>query len=194
MRWCWLSLRCVWWFGLVALAVNFLVVPDEAAPVAKPRAAIPDKAPPPVATVPGLRLVLEGDHYDQCYVELFANGAKFTALVDTGASLVSFGPQHVAALGLVPSALRYDHLISTANGIGRAAEIQLKELRIGDFVVRDVEAHVDQGGLATPLLGVSVLKLLRLEYANGSCVLTLPAQPERPHLSNRHGLRLTRGN
>jgi clan AA aspartic protease (TIGR02281 family) len=122
----------------------------------------------------GQRLVIRGDEFHQCYVLAWANGQRFRFLIDTGSSFVAFGPQYLDMLGIEPSTLAFDRRISTANGIARAAKIRLREFRIGDFVLRDVPADIDEHGSLEPVLGAAVLKFLHLEFADGDCVLTLP--------------------
>jgi predicted aspartyl protease len=45
------------------------------------------------------------------------------------------------------------------------------ELRIGAFVLHDVEATVDYGGMDEPLLGMSVIKYMHLEISREGCEL-----------------------
>jgi clan AA aspartic protease (TIGR02281 family) len=124
------------------------------------------------------RLVVPGDSYHQCYVDISATGKKtasFRSLIDTGAWTISFSRDAARALGFDPAKLVYDQETSTANGIGKAAKIRLAELRIGTLVLKDFPAQVDYRGLDEPLLGATVLKkFARLEYSNGNCTLTFP--------------------
>jgi len=112
------------------------------------------------------------DGYHQCYVRGVVDGTPFTFLLDTGATDLSFNRAHAQQLGLSPARLRYDHTIATANGIGRAASIRVRDLRLGEFVLKDVPAFVDDAGADAPLLGMSVLKFMHLQFARGACWLT----------------------
>jgi clan AA aspartic protease (TIGR02281 family) len=141
-------------------------------------------APQPVEHGAG-RLVIPGDSYQQCRVDGSATAVKlapFRYLIDTGAWTVAFSRAAAQAMGLDPATLVYDQTISTANGIGKAANIRLRELRVGEFVLNDVPAQVNYSGMGNPLLGATALrKFLRLEYAQGDCILTMAAD------NNAHG-------
>jgi clan AA aspartic protease (TIGR02281 family) len=159
--------------ALIAGAVVAILQVQEPLPLAAPPIAKPS---PPQER--GRRVVIERDFSHQCYVEVEAainTGGRFRMLVDTGAWIVTFGPEHYRQLGGNPAALQFNRAITTANGAGRAADIRLRELRINDFVLRDVPAQVTENGVgSSPLLGASVLKLLRFEYTSDACVLILP--------------------
>jgi clan AA aspartic protease (TIGR02281 family) len=122
----------------------------------------------------GQRLVVPADAANQCYVAGSANGTGERFLIDTGAWIVSFPRSAVRGLGLDPSKLVYNQRITTANGVGKAANIRLRELRIGSWVLHDVPAQVDYNGIDDPLIGASVLKLAHLQFTKSACILTLP--------------------
>jgi clan AA aspartic protease (TIGR02281 family) len=134
----------------------------------------------------GHRLVIRANAYNQCYVEATTGqkGARFRFLLDSGAATVTFGSNHAAQLGLEPSTLRYDGSeFHTSNGIVHAANIRLRELRIGDFSLRDFPATVNPAAIDNPLLGTSVLgKEVDFQVRRGFCVLTLRSAEnvERP--------------
>jgi aspartyl protease family protein len=62
--------------------------------------------------------------------------------------------------------------VATANGVTRAALVQLRAVELGDIVVRDVPAlvHPDES-LAVNLLGMSFLSRLRWTHERGKLVL-----------------------
>jgi clan AA aspartic protease (TIGR02281 family) len=139
------------------------------------------------------RLVIPGNSYHQCYVEGQATAVKtapFRYLIDTGAWTVAFSRRGAEAMGLDTGKLVFDQTISTANGTGKAATIRLRELRVGEFVFKDVTAQVNDKGLDNPLLGATVLKkFLRLEYAQGNCVLTLASDESAGAQAAQHAMR-----
>jgi predicted aspartyl protease len=53
----------------------------------------------------------------------------------------------------------------------RTAPIVVHELRIGGFVLHDVQAVVDYTGTDAPLLGMSVIKYMHLEIGRDGCEL-----------------------
>jgi clan AA aspartic protease (TIGR02281 family) len=107
----------------------------------------------------------------RCYLRGSVNGTPITFLVDPAIGMPSFSRDQVRDLGIDPAKLRYGKKIYTENGIGRAAAIQLAEIRIGDLVLHDVSASVNYNGQTVPQLGVSVLRDFHLDMGHGSCSL-----------------------
>ena len=88
----------------------------------------------------------------------FINGEEVTFLVDTGATDVAV-PAHLATRLQLEAGRQ--GLARTANGTVRVAESRINTLRIGDIVVRDVEANLNPGMQDDHiLLGMSVLRQL----------------------------------
>jgi aspartyl protease family protein len=99
------------------------------------------------------------------------NGSSVHFLVDTGATLVALTPGDAAAAGYSPGNLVFNVRTATANGVGRAASVKLREIRIGQFSAYDVPAVVMEN-LGTSLLGQSFLTRLD-SYEMRDGVLTL---------------------
>jgi len=101
------------------------------------------------------------------------NGEPAVFLIDTGASSVVL-PYGVARdLGYDPARLSFIITVGTANGTGLAAPIRIETMKVGDIVLRNVEAMVlEEGKLAQPLLGMSFLNRLSGFDVTGS-TLTL---------------------
>jgi aspartyl protease family protein len=99
-------------------------------------------------------------------------GVPVTFLVDSGATAVVLSSDAARRLGLVGGRLRFTHKVTTANGVVRAAPVRLRELRIGQLALRDVEAAVLETPLQTSLLGMSFLRRLdRWEVRDGRLAL-----------------------
>ncbi len=94
-------------------------------------------------------------------------------LVDTGASLVALSHEDAALLGIRVSQKDFTRRSSTANGVVETAPVRIKEIRIGDIVMRDVDAAVlPPRALNTSLLGMSFLKRLDgFEISKGRLLL-----------------------
>jgi aspartyl protease family protein len=105
--------------------------------------------------------------------EIEVNTRPVTAMVDTGATVVALRYEDARALGLVFPGDKFDARVRTANGEGRAKRVQLRSVTFGTITVRDVDALVlEQGALATNLLGMSFLRRLsRFEVQRGVLVL-----------------------
>lgn len=93
-------------------------------------------------------------------------------VVDTGASHIALRESDAAQLGIRPTPRDYTVKVQTANGMGRAALVQLRTVEIGDIVVRDLPAlvHPDEA-LGVNLLGMSFLSKVRWTHERGKLVL-----------------------
>ena len=93
-------------------------------------------------------------------------------LVDTGASSIALRESSAARLGIHPSARDYNIKMQTANGVGKAARIQLNSVEVNGITVRDVEAFViPDEQLSTNLLGMSFLSRVKFSHDRGRLVL-----------------------
>lgn len=121
----------------------------------------------------GQRVEVSADLRGHFVVHPTLDGRRVRMLVDTGASLIALSHEDARLAGLAISPRDYTQRIATANGIVEAAPVRFAEVRIGDIVVRGVEALVlPPGKLGTSLLGMSFLKRLGgFEIAQGRLVL-----------------------
>jgi aspartyl protease family protein len=101
------------------------------------------------------------------------DGRRVRMLVDTGASVIALSHDDAAAIGVRPFPSDYKHRVHTANGVVMAAPVRLREVRVGEIVVRDVEALVlPAGRLGVSLLGMSFLRQLKgFEIGQGRLTL-----------------------
>ena len=105
------------------------------------------------------------------------NGARLSAVLDTGASAVVLTQEAARAAGLPLELLAYTVAVETANGRTRAASVTLDRIAIGNVVERAVPALVAQPGqLKTNLLGMSFLNRLESWEVRGD-KLVLRAYP-----------------
>ena len=121
----------------------------------------------------GRSLTVSADLYGHFVVHPALNGQRVRMVVDTGASFVALSYEDAALLGISVSQKDFTRRSSTANGVVEIAPVRLKEVRLGDILVRDVEAVVlPPRALSTSLLGMSFLKRLNgFEIAKGRLVL-----------------------
>jgi aspartyl protease family protein len=130
---------------------------------------VPDE--PPMASAPG-ELVLKADVRGHYQVTARVNGRPVKFLVDTGASHTVLSPQAAEDLGLRLGEREFTELYSTPGGTVRAAPVVLREVRIGDLVVRDVRASVGRVPMDVSLLGASFLARLQgYEVSGGRMTL-----------------------
>jgi aspartyl protease family protein len=110
-----------------------------------------------------------GGHF---WTEARVDGRRLELVVDTGASTIALRASDAARLGIHPSARDYSVKVSTANGMTKAALVQLRTVEIGNIVVRNVPAlvHADDA-LGVNLLGMSFLSHVRWTHERGKLVL-----------------------
>lgn len=130
------------------------------------------------ARIPFVRT--SADSLGQFRIDATANGAPFRFLIDTGASQLIFRKSDAARLGIDPKQLVFDVRMTTANGTTRMASIKIIRFFIGPFKAFDVPAFVNEGEMEEPLLGMSLLKWLRVSIANDTLTLYSKTGPTPP--------------
>jgi aspartyl protease family protein len=145
-------------------------VPPQAATEA--RAAAATQATPASLTNNSRSLVIAGDRQGHFQVEARVDGRRIGFLVDTGASVIALTAKDAARLGIHPRPSEYTVQVHTANGITKAAPVQLGMVELGNIVVRDVRALVQaEGALSENLLGMSFLSRVKFTHERGKLVL-----------------------
>ena len=90
------------------------------------------------------------------------NGRNVKVMVDTGASAVALSYEDARDVGLRPGNLDYNVPVSTANGVVKAAGVNLDKVEIDGVRVSDVQGLVmPEGVLRGSLLGMSFLGKLK---------------------------------
>lgn len=154
-----------------ALSYTHLLAPrmvDEAPAVAV--AATPQRAPGP--RVP-TTLAVAADYRGHYIVHPSVENYRIKMMVDTGASVVALTAADAHALGIREDASARKVMLGTANGTVTGYRTVLREIRLGEIVVRNVDAVVlPESALSISLLGNSFLsKLLGYEVQTGRMVL-----------------------
>lgn len=99
-----------------------------------------------------------GGHFE---ITAQVNGVPVDTIFDTGASAVVLTQEDAEAAGIDTRKLTYTVPVSTANGTGRAAIVNLDEMQIGPIVRKRVRAFIaEHGALETSLLGMTFLETL----------------------------------
>jgi aspartyl protease family protein len=107
-----------------------------------------------------LEQIIEAGPHGHFLVEAVVNGVPIDFMVDTGASHVVLSLQDARRLGFTSTNLHFTQKFQSANGTVRAAPVELRELRIGQLRLFDLEASVNGGPLPISLLGMSFLQRL----------------------------------
>lgn len=127
----------------------------------------------PVARKPAdpgtVTIAARNGHYT---TDALIDGREIAFMVDTGATLVALRESDAADLGYRPREQDYNVRISTANGEGRGALVELGTVEVGDITVRNVKALVlRDDALGVNLLGMSFLSRVRWTQERGELVL-----------------------
>ncbi len=104
--------------------------------------------------------VVEAGPHGHFSIEAEINGVPVTFLVDTGATEIVLTLADARRLGFDPQRLEFSQRFRTANGDVRGAPVRLRELRIGQFSLYDLDASVNSAPLPVSLLGMSFLDRL----------------------------------
>ena len=145
---------------------------NAAHPAPAMMAAGPVAAPQP-APADSRSVVVSRNSRGHFQLDARVDGRRLPFMVDTGASVIALTADDAATLGIHPAAGAFTALVRTANGIVRAAPVELDRVEIEDITVRNVAAMVlPDGALSENLLGMSFLsRLHRWEFADGKLVL-----------------------
>lgn len=121
-------------------------------------------------------LTIPVDAYNACHAELSINGHTFRVVLDSGAAGVPlvFGSNQAAALGFSPGSLSYSKTYGSANGEGREAVIELRDVRLHGWRLGNLSAVITRATQDEGLFGAELLHRLEFRTSKGFCVLTMP--------------------
>jgi aspartyl protease family protein len=155
--------------GIGVLSVRYLDQKARAPANAAPVEAISSSSSAPSANTRSFVVQASGGHFA---VDARVDGRRIPFMIDTGASHITIRESDASRLGFHPRERDYTIRISTANGVGRAAQVDLRMVEIGDILVRDVPALVvPDNVLNVNLLGMSFLSRVRWSHERGRLML-----------------------
>jgi aspartyl protease family protein len=140
-----------------ALAIGYVMRPAPPTRMLTSAAAVTSRSP---TRAPRNELTYRANTWGHFVVVAEVNGASVRFVVDTGASYLSLTPKDAAAIGISLNNLDYNLRMNTAKGTARAAEVRLREVRIGQLTIEDVPAIVMEDPSGISLLGMSFLNRL----------------------------------
>ena len=118
------------------------------------------------------RIAYRADPLGHVVLTAMVNGAPIRFLVDTGASLVCLTPDDARAAGVRRDELAFNQTVQTAIGPAPAAITVLREMRIKQLEVDNVQAAVIEK-LPQSVIGMSFLSRLKgFEMHNGALIIT----------------------
>ena len=148
---------------------KFIKRPDTAASVTTNGKAAPAA---PVNHAGSRTVTVQSDRRGHFQVDARVDGRRTDFLVDTGASVIALRESSAARLGIHPAARDYTAKMSTANGVAKAAPVQLNRVEVNGITVRDVRAVVmPDEALGENLLGMSFLSRVKWTHERGRLVL-----------------------
>jgi aspartyl protease family protein len=122
--------------------------------------------------------LLYADQRGHFMTQAFFNGVPLTAMIDTGASFVGLNAEQAQRLGI--DFRRGQRVVEqTANGAIVSYLVILASVQVGDVVLANVPATIQEGGagqLPIALIGMSFLKQVEMRRAGNTLTLS------RPHL------------
>lgn len=160
-----------WWSSLFG-GMEFRREPASAPIAAKPQPAAA-QAPAAKAASGFGSVVLKQDRAGHYNAQIEIDGQRIPMLVDTGATVVALRSEDATRLGINPMPNDFNVSISTANGEIKAARANLREVRLENITVTDVQAVVLPAGvLSQSLLGMSFMKKLsNFQISDGELIL-----------------------
>jgi len=108
------------------------------------------------------------------YIDAQVNGRPVRFLVDTGATDIVLSPTDARRLGFGRSALTFDRVYETANGVGRGAPVMLDSVAVGQLRYPEVAASVNDAPMSDSLLGMSFLDRLSGYEVRGDSLVLRP--------------------
>lgn len=118
-------------------------------------------------------VTLKANRNGHFFARAYINGRPIAVMVDTGATKIALTYKDAERLGLRPSPSDYTLTTRTANGIARAAPVELDDVRIGDVEVSNLRGSVaERGKQHITLLGMEFIrKLERFEMRGRELIL-----------------------
>jgi len=157
-------------FAIAAIAVGAFVPKLYAPRPHAPTTAAAATAEP--APAGGRTAVIQRSSNGHFQTEVTIDGCRVDVMVDTGASLIALRQRDAMRMGINPPTRDYTANVTTANGVVKAARVELGRVDIGGVTVRDVAAVIlPDEALSQNLLGMSFLSKLRWEQKNGRLIL-----------------------
>jgi len=114
----------------------------------------------PQTSTGGYEMTIPAGANGHFVVNALTNGRSVKFLVDTGASGIMLTQADAKRAGIQPASLTYSDRIQTANGEIAAARTIVREIRIGDLAVDNMEVWITRAPMSISLLGMTFLRRL----------------------------------
>ena len=111
------------------------------------------------------------------FVNASIDGTQKRMMVDSGATITALSSATAAAAGLDPKNEMMPVIIQTANGAVQAQTAEVKELRIGNIVARDLKVVVSPAFGKMDVIGMNLLSKLKSWRVEGNTLILVPHHP-----------------
>ncbi|SEK87149.1 aspartyl protease family protein [Sphingomonas palmae] len=112
------------------------------------------------------------------YVRAQIGGVEKRLLVDSGATITALSPDTAAAAGVEVKPALFPVVLQTANGAIRAETGEVKELRFGNVVARDLAVVVSPAFGNIDVIGMNFLSRLKSWRVEGRTLILTPHHPQ----------------
>ncbi|KTT73080.1 retropepsin-like aspartic protease family protein [Sphingomonas endophytica] len=112
------------------------------------------------------------------YVRARIGGVERRLLVDSGATVTALSPATAAAAGVEVKPAVFPVLLKTANGTIKADTGEVRELRFGNVVARDLAVVVSPAFGDVDVLGMNFLSRLKSWRVEGRTLILTPHHPQ----------------
>lgn len=112
------------------------------------------------------------------YVRARIGGAERRLLVDSGATITALSPATAQAAGVEVKPAMFPVILKTANGTIRADTGEVRELRFGNVVARDLAVVVSPAFGDVDVLGMNFLSRLKSWRVEGQTLILTPHHPQ----------------
>ena len=112
------------------------------------------------------------------YVRARIGDTEKRLLVDSGATITALSPDTAAAAGVEVKPALFPVVLQTANGAIRADTAEVKELRFGNVVARDLAVVVSPAFGNIDVLGMNFLSRLKSWRVEGRTLILTPHHPQ----------------
>ncbi|MDR0289216.1 MAG: TIGR02281 family clan AA aspartic protease [Rickettsiales bacterium] len=105
------------------------------------------------------------------YIQAQVNGRNITFLLDTGATDIVLSQKDALNAGINLQNIQDFKIYETAKGQIRAGVVQIPQVKIGNFLINDVQASVNTHSMSHSLLGMSFLRYFHFTIRDNKLIL-----------------------